>query len=125
MGAGCFSSLELITPTLARVREGGLALILIAPHWLGKHWLAHGSMGLTRERLNLTTSGPPQSVVATIQSARAASTRHAYDGKWHAFEDRCRGKSRGGGFPEPPTCFSDISTGTTEEARHSPLSKCT
>lgn len=35
-----FPPLELITPTLARVRERGLTLILIAPRWQGKHWLA-------------------------------------------------------------------------------------
>ena len=35
-----FPPLELITPTLSRVRERGLALILIAPRWPGKHWLA-------------------------------------------------------------------------------------
>ncbi|XP_035006832.1 uncharacterized protein LOC118103838 [Hippoglossus stenolepis] len=35
-----FPPIELITPTLARVRERGHALILIAPRWLGKHWLA-------------------------------------------------------------------------------------
>ena len=35
-----FPLLALISPTLARVRERGLSLILIAPHWLGKHWLA-------------------------------------------------------------------------------------
>lgn len=46
-------------------------------------------MGLARERLNLATAGLPQSVIATIQSARAPSTRFAYDGKWSAFEDWC------------------------------------
>ena len=35
-----FPPLELITPTLARVRERGLSLILIAPRWPGKPWLA-------------------------------------------------------------------------------------
>ncbi|XP_041864797.1 uncharacterized protein LOC121654646 [Melanotaenia boesemani] len=35
-----FPPLELIIPTLARVREGGHSLILIAPRWPGKHWLA-------------------------------------------------------------------------------------
>ena len=50
---------------------------------------AHGSVGLARERLNLTTAGLPQSVIATIQSARAPSTRSAYGGKWCAFEDWC------------------------------------
>ena len=35
-----FPPLELIIPTLARVREKGHALILIAPRWPGKYWLA-------------------------------------------------------------------------------------
>ncbi|XP_047205469.1 uncharacterized protein LOC124857922 [Girardinichthys multiradiatus] len=35
-----FPPLELIIPTLARVREGKHSLILIAPCWPGKHWLA-------------------------------------------------------------------------------------
>lgn len=46
-------------------------------------------MGLARERLNLSSTGLPDSVIATIQSARAASTRCAYDGKWRAFEEWC------------------------------------
>ncbi len=49
----------------------------------------HGSVGLARERLNLTATGLPQRVIATIQSARASSTCCAYDGKWHAFENWC------------------------------------
>ncbi|XP_076137379.1 uncharacterized protein LOC143119644 [Alosa pseudoharengus] len=35
-----FPPLELITPTLARVREQSLSLILVAPRWPGKPWLA-------------------------------------------------------------------------------------
>ncbi|KAL2095325.1 hypothetical protein ACEWY4_010044 [Coilia grayii] len=35
-----FPPLSLITPTLARVREQGLSLILIAPYWPSKHWVA-------------------------------------------------------------------------------------
>lgn len=51
---------------------------------------AHGPMGLTRERLNLTTAGLPQSVIATIHSARAPFKRSVYDGKCSgAFEDWC------------------------------------
>ena len=109
-----FPPLELITPTLARVWERGLTLILIAPRWQKtltdrKHWLAeifqllhgqpwrdfssssgaHGSMGLARERGNLAITGLPHSVIATIQSTRASSTHCAYDGKWRAFEDWC------------------------------------
>lgn len=48
-----------------------------------------GSMGLARERLNLNTLGLPHSVIDTIQSARAQSTRTAYDGKWRVFEEWC------------------------------------
>ena len=46
-------------------------------------------MGLARERLNLDTEGLPQGVIDTIQSARAQSTRAAYDGRWSAFEKWC------------------------------------
>ena len=35
-----FPPLSLISPTLARVREQGLSLILIAPRWPSKHWVA-------------------------------------------------------------------------------------
>lgn len=39
--------------------------------------------------MNLVSSGLPQNVINTIQSARSCSTRSAYDGKWRAFEDWC------------------------------------
>ena len=48
-----------------------------------------GSMGLARERLNLSSAGLPQNVIDTIQSARAQSTRTVYDGKWRVFEEWC------------------------------------
>lgn len=35
-----FPPVALISPTLARVRERSHYMILIAPHWPGKHWLA-------------------------------------------------------------------------------------
>uniref|UniRef100_A0A3P9H5L4 Translin-associated factor X-interacting protein 1 N-terminal domain-containing protein n=1 Tax=Oryzias latipes TaxID=8090 RepID=A0A3P9H5L4_ORYLA len=35
-----FPPLELIAPTLTRVRMGKHSLILVAPRWPGKHWLA-------------------------------------------------------------------------------------
>lgn len=35
-----FPPISLILPTLARVREQGLSLILIAPHWPSKPWMA-------------------------------------------------------------------------------------
>lgn len=35
-----FPPIALIPPTLARVRDKGLTMILIAPRWPGKHWLA-------------------------------------------------------------------------------------
>ena len=50
---------------------------------------ARSSMGLARERLNLSTEGLPQSVINTIQSARAQSTRSLYDVKWRVFEEWC------------------------------------
>lgn len=49
-------------------------------------------VGLARERLNLSTAGLPQGVIATIQSARAPSTRSLYENKWRVFEEWC-GKS--------------------------------
>ena len=50
---------------------------------------ASGTLGLARERINLTTSGLPPNVVATIQNARASSTRNLYEGKWRVFEEWC------------------------------------
>ncbi len=35
-----FPPLSLISPTLSRVRDQGLSLILIAPWWQSKHWIA-------------------------------------------------------------------------------------
>ncbi|XP_034564504.1 uncharacterized protein LOC117830473 [Notolabrus celidotus] len=35
-----FPPLSLISPTLARVRQQSLSLILIAPQWTSKHWVA-------------------------------------------------------------------------------------
>lgn len=46
-------------------------------------------MGLAREWCNLNTVGLPQSVINTIQSARASSTRSLYDCKWRVFEEWC------------------------------------
>ncbi len=48
-----------------------------------------GSLGLARERLNLSITGLPPRVIETIQNARAASTRSAYDRKWNVFELWC------------------------------------
>ncbi|XP_073690968.1 uncharacterized protein [Garra rufa] len=48
-----------------------------------------GSMGLARERANLNTLGLPPRVVATIQNARASSTRSLYNCKWRVFEQWC------------------------------------
>ena len=52
-----------------------------------------GSLGLARERMNLTSCGLPQNVIMTIQSARAPSTRTVYARhllcKWRVFEDWC------------------------------------
>ena len=50
-------------------------------------------MGLARERANLSTSGLPPEVVATIQAARAHSTRSLYDAKWGVFEEWCTTRS--------------------------------
>ena len=84
--------------------DKGLMLILMAPEWgqwvseitpllYDRHFLpssrAPGSLGLARERLNLSAEGLPQNVIATIQSARAFSTRKQYGCKWHTFEKWC------------------------------------
>ena len=44
-----FPPLSLISPTLDRVREQGLSLILIAPRWPSKHWVAEIIQLLTNE----------------------------------------------------------------------------
>lgn len=107
-----------------RVREEGLRLILIAPRWPGKYWLADiihmlyrepwslplrqdllskagrggdsssssrmpGTMGLASEWLNLNKTGLSDSVIRTIQSARASSTTSLYECKWGLFERWC------------------------------------
>ncbi|GAA6106202.1 uncharacterized protein LOC125138511, partial [Tachysurus ichikawai] len=48
-----------------------------------------GSLGLARERANVNTLGLPLHVIATIQNARATSTRSLYDCKWRVFEEWC------------------------------------
>lgn len=70
---------------------------------------AHGPVGLACERLNLTRTGLPQNLIATIQSARAPSTRCTYDGKWRAFEDWC--VKVGCGFPKPCSSNTNIPAG--------------
>ena len=112
-----FPPLSLISPTLTRVRDQGLSLILIAPRWPSKHWIAEivqllsgqpcccagtsrlrpgrhlpppsragGSMDLACERLNLGAVRLPQSVIDTIQCARASSIHSLYSCKWQVFE---------------------------------------
>ena len=46
-------------------------------------------MGLARVGQNLRSMGLPPDVVATIQNARASSTRLAYNQRWRMFEDWC------------------------------------
>ncbi|XP_047663485.1 uncharacterized protein LOC113652359 [Tachysurus fulvidraco] len=46
-------------------------------------------LGLARERWNLNAAGLPSSVIHTIQSARASSTRALYNNKWRVFEEWC------------------------------------
>ena len=50
-------------------------------------------MGLARERTALSAGGLPPDVVATIQGARAGSTRAGYDSKWDIFESWCLAQS--------------------------------
>ncbi|XP_029909243.1 uncharacterized protein LOC115360460 [Myripristis murdjan] len=44
-----FPPIALISPTLARVQKEGLSMILIAPYWPSKHWLAEITRLLYRE----------------------------------------------------------------------------
>ncbi|XP_075948857.1 uncharacterized protein LOC142951249 [Anarhichas minor] len=48
------------------------------------------SLGLARERWNLSAAGLPARVIDTIQMARDASTRSLYSGKWRVFEEWCQ-----------------------------------
>ena len=50
-------------------------------------------MGLARQRENLSAAGFPSSVIATIQAARAVSTRTLYGSKWGVFEEWCQEQS--------------------------------
>ena len=50
---------------------------------------ASRSLGLARQRLNLSTEGLSQRVIDTIQAARAQSTRDQYDRNWRVFEEWC------------------------------------
>ncbi|KAI7809562.1 hypothetical protein IRJ41_011558 [Triplophysa rosa] len=52
-----------------------------------------GSLGLAREKSNLNALGLHPRVVATIQNARAVSTRSLYGCKWQVFEEWCDGRS--------------------------------
>ncbi len=51
-----------------------------------------GTMGLACEWLNLNTTGLSDSVIRTIQNARASSTRSLYECKWGVFERWCATK---------------------------------
>ncbi|XP_056091163.1 uncharacterized protein LOC130070700 [Rhinichthys klamathensis goyatoka] len=51
-----------------------------------------GSLGLARERTNMNALGLSPRVVATIQNARAVSTRSLYGCKWQVFEGWCDGR---------------------------------
>src|SRR4029434_5081792 len=55
---------------------------------------AVASQGLARERCRLIASGLSDAVVATIQSARAVSTRALYTLKWRIFERWCSARQR-------------------------------
>ncbi len=51
-----------------------------------------GTMGLACEWFNLNTTGLSDSVIRTIQNARASSTRSLYECKWGVFERWCATK---------------------------------
>lgn len=48
-----------------------------------------GTLGLASEKLNLNMVGLPQNVFATIQNARASTTRTLYECKCRVFEEWC------------------------------------
>lgn len=48
--------------------------------------------GLPAERSGLVARGLPPNVIATIQNARASSTRNLYSYKWRAFENWCHSR---------------------------------
>ena len=50
-------------------------------------------MGLARRSENLAASGLTAAVIATIQGARAQSTRSLYDFKWNVFHSWCLARS--------------------------------
>ncbi|XP_065325845.1 uncharacterized protein LOC134621241 [Pelmatolapia mariae] len=108
-----FPPVEMISPVLERVRRHSLSLILVAPWWPARSWYAEiisllaaspwqlplrrdllsqagGEVFHPRPELNLAAKGLPPSVIATIQSARASSTRGLYAYKWRAFEQWCQ-----------------------------------
>ena len=58
-------------------------------HGLSRTQEPHSALGLAHERWNLNAVGLPAQVIDNIQSARAASTRSLYSGKWQVFEEWC------------------------------------
>jgi len=98
-----FPPVELIQPTLDRVHREGLSLILVAPCWHPDFAVFSTgsvvSMDLLSERDNLMASGLPINIMATIQSAKAASTLWLYALKWRVFEAWCRRR-----FLSEPDC---------------------
>ena len=52
-----------------------------------------GSLGLARRNQALAATGLTPGVIATIEGARAASTRTLYDIRWRAFDSWCSGRS--------------------------------
>ena len=52
-------------------------------------------MGLARQRSDLAASGLTEEVIATIQGARALSTRTLYDSRWRVFHKWCLEQSPG------------------------------
>ncbi len=115
-GLYAFPPIALLPGVLAKVRQQGSCLLLLAARWPTRIWfsdlisLLDGSPGASPVRKRspisgtgdsissparalepscLRDAGLPPNVVETILSARAPSTRRSYAFKWHIFKNWC------------------------------------
>ncbi len=103
-----FPPVSLLAQILCKVREDEEQVLLVAPYWPNRTWFPElmllatappWQIPLRRDLLSQrggtlwhppeVLDGLPPSVVNTITSARAPSTRHAYRLKWNLFVDWC------------------------------------
>ncbi len=103
-----FPPVSLLAHILCKVREDEEQVLLVAPYWPNRTWFPElmllatappWQIPLRRDLLSQrggtlwhppeVLDGLPPSVVNTITSARAPSTRHAYRLKWNLFVDWC------------------------------------